>query len=148
MKCVLPLIFTLTPTRPSCTIAVLMSPLFYIAAVISLISTRNEGQIKTKVNSIILFISIFLQVSSAKVSWVCLICPEWGLFSCGTSPASHTLWTKAWSQKVQTVWLSLPRPFWLFFWFSVCRISAENVSWWILKASSTSSSGSGSSGSS
>lgn len=121
--CVLLLLFTLTPTRPSCIIAMLMSPLFYVAAVISLISTRSEGQIKTKVNSIILFISIFLRVLSAKVSSVCLICPEWGIFSGETLSASHTLWTKAWSQGAQKVWLSLSRPSSLFFWFSVCRVS-------------------------
>lgn len=45
-------------TRLSSTSAALKSPLLYMAAVISPISTRNEGQLKTKVYSIILFVSL------------------------------------------------------------------------------------------
>lgn len=110
MKCVGLLIFTRTPTRPSCTIALLMSPLFYTSAVISLISTRNEGRIKTRINSMF-YINIFLWVLRAKGRWVCLICPEWGMFRRGTSPASHTLWTETWGQRGQKVWLSFYWPF-------------------------------------
>lgn len=53
-------------TRLSSTTAALKSPLLYVAAVISPISARNEGQLKTKVYSIILFVCIFLWVLNVK----------------------------------------------------------------------------------
>lgn len=92
-------------TTLSSTTAALKSPLLYVAAVISPISARNEGQLKTKVYNIILFGSICLWVLNAKclLWWVGSF--FWFILCCWTACViRHTftfirsLWTRsAWA---------------------------------------------------